>query len=160
MRRGNGKAGASVVRPQRGPAARNEIAKREIGTLWGRRQGRESFLQGSEPWLEVAPLIESPAIERLTDLLGARADDGARRFVKLETGGLRLEVAELEDALHVRREIRNQRLMPDPQYLPRQDGIPMTHEVHIHAVVPGQVLEAVDEPRSVIGGEELFEVAE
>src|SRR6185312_11881302 len=118
------------------------------------------FSQRSEPGLEVAPLIESRAIERPVNLLGARAHDGARGFVKLEARGLRLEVAELENALHVRREIRDQLLVLDPQYLSRQDCIPMPHEAHIHVVIPGKVLEAVDEPRSIAGGEELFEVAE
>jgi hypothetical protein len=58
----------------------------------------ECALQRLEIRLEIPPLFESVAIERLADLFRARGADASLGLVELDASRLELEAAEVEDS--------------------------------------------------------------
>src|ERR1700757_5323186 len=90
-----------------------------------RNQVAESRPQRTQPWLEVAPMVEAFLEDRPAHLLGTRRSHPALGFVKLETRGLEIETAEIEDAPHIALEIVDHILVLNFEDLARQHRIPV-----------------------------------
>src|SRR5256885_8554430 len=114
--------------------------------------------QGSEPGLEVTPLVEPLPVNRLADLLGTCRADTALGLVELEARRLKVEPDEVQNPSNLMLEVVDQLLVLHAQDSARQDRVPVGHDLDVGAVVAPEVLEAVSEllPRR----KQLFEVAE
>src|SRR4029077_19464709 len=97
----------------------------------------------SQPWLIVAPLIQAFAEQGSAYLLGARGAHAAFGLMELDTGGLELQPAVIENASHVALEVIDEIFVLHAQHASGQDGIPMPHEDQVGAVVAGNVRDAV-----------------
>src|ERR1700676_1310790 len=118
----------------------------------------QDLLQGSEPRLEVPPLIDPFLEYRPTHLLRARGSDAPLGLVELHALRFELETAEIQDSAHIGFEILDHVFVLDAQYLSRQDRVPMRHQLDVGSVIPADVFEAVGE--LLTGGKQLLEVAE
>src|SRR6266513_73480 len=101
--RRNGTCGCSVCAT--GHSAAPSALKRRISGNSAAGQLAKGGLQGSEPRLEVAPLVYALFIYGLAYLLGARGAHAALGLVVLEAGWLELEAAELEHPPYVALEV-------------------------------------------------------
>src|SRR2546429_9498677 len=90
--------------------------------------------------------------------LGARRAYAALGPVELDAGGLERQSEEVQQAPDIAFEMLDDALVLHVQDPPRQDRVPVGHDVHIRTVVTPDVLEAVGDLLS--RGEELLEVAE
>src|ERR1700722_10556317 len=70
----------------------------------------------AEPRLEMSPLIQALAKDRLANLFRAGGADAALRFVELHAGRLEVETAEIEEPAHVGLEILHHILVIDTEH--------------------------------------------
>src|SRR6266480_8070798 len=77
-----------------GYSAAPSALKRRISGNSAAGQFAKGGLQGSEPRLEVAPLVDALFIYRLTHLFGARRAHAALGLVKLKAGGVKVQAHE------------------------------------------------------------------
>src|SRR5437773_6794341 len=111
--RRSGARGCSVCAT--GYSAAPSALKRRISGNSAAGQLAEGGLQGSEPRLEVSPLVDALFIYGLAYLLGARRAHAALGLVELEAGRLEIESDEIEDPPHLGFEILDQFLVLDTQ---------------------------------------------
>src|ERR1700730_3031322 len=116
-----------------------------VASLLSLRQPPECCLQSSEPWFIIAPLIQALAIDRLPHLLRTCSVDPAFRLVEIDARRFEIEIAEIQDAAHIRLEILDDVFVLYAQYLARKRLVPVRHQVDIHTVIAGDVLDAVGE---------------
>src|ERR1700678_2332970 len=79
-------------------------------------------------------------------------------MMKLYTGRLEVQAAEVEDSTHVALEILDHIFVLDSEHPPRKYRFPVPHEVEVRAVVARDVRDAVRE--LLPGGEQLLQIAE
>ena len=90
-------------------------------------------------------MVEALFENGLAHLLGARGSHAALGLVELETGGLEIEAAEIEHPPHVALEIIDNIFVLNFQYLARQYRVPVAHQLHVQAVIAGDVVDTVSE---------------
>src|SRR5436309_3857424 len=95
----------------------------------------ERLLQWPEPALEMLPLLETLAKDRLTYLLGARRADAARGAVVVQARRLEGQLAELEQAPDAALKIVDDVLVVNAQHPTREHRIPVLHELEVGAIV-------------------------
>ena len=78
--------------------------------------------------------------------------------MELDAGRLEGQFAVVEDAAHVALEVVDHILVLDAQHTARQHGIPVVHELHVGAIVVGDVFQAVRE--LLTRREQLLEIRE
>src|SRR5580658_11015272 len=107
----------------------------------------------------VPPLVESLAVDRLADLLGARGTYAAPGLVEADALRLEVEPAVLEDASHAAFQVLDHILVMHAQDAPgRQHTVPVAHELEVGAVVARDVVDAIGELLAL--REQLLEIAE
>src|SRR6202140_999170 len=132
-------------------------SRRLLATVTGQRVAQRVF-ERTQPLLVVPPLVESLAENRLAHLLRARRAYAALGLVKIDAGGLELEVAEVEDSPHVAVQVIDDVFMLHSEYPARQHLVPVSHQLEIRPVVARDALDAIGE--FLAARVELLQVAE
>jgi len=88
------------------------------------RQIPQSFLQGTEPRLEVSPLVQALLEDRLAHLLGARRTHAALRLIELHAFGFERKSAEVENSAHIAFEALDHVLVLHAQDLSGEHCVP------------------------------------
>src|ERR1700736_128568 len=99
----------------------------------------QDLLQGTEPGLEVPPLIDAFFEDRPAYLLRTRGSDAPLGLVELHALRFELETAEIQNSAHISFEIVDHVFVLDAQHRSRQHRIPVCHQLEIGSVVPADV---------------------
>src|SRR5258708_27157053 len=95
----------------------------------------ERLLQWLEPRLEMPPLLETLAKDRLTYLLGTRGTNAACGAVVLEARRLEGQFAESAQPPDAALEIIDDVLVVDAHHPTPQHGVPVLHDLEVGAIV-------------------------
>src|SRR3984957_969931 len=111
--------------------------------------------QRFQPRLEVPPLVESGAIDRLAHLLRAGRAHRALVLIEAQAAGLEGQAAIVEQAAYFSLGVLDHLLVEDSMNTTGQHLVEMRHELDVVVVVAAQVLEAIS--KILAAGEVLFE---
>ena len=107
--------------------------------------GPSASTSAPQPRLEMSPLLETAAIDGLSDLFGARCANAAFGLVKLETALLERKIAKLEDPANLGFQIVDDCLVLNPQYEAGQDRVPVIHQFDVAPIVVADLDQTVRE---------------
>src|ERR1700722_7462103 len=91
------------------------------------------------------PMVDALAENRLPHLLGARRTHRPLVFVKFETAVLERQTAIIKKTSHLGLGVVDHVFIENSMHPARQYRIDVSHQVHIIAIVPADVLETVGE---------------
>src|SRR5205814_7493292 len=95
----------------------------------------ERVLKRLQPGFKGPPLVDTIAVYRAPDLLGAGGADGAGGAVKLQRGGVEGYAGMVKEAADLRLEILDQALVDGVVYLAGQHPVEMAHEAEVVGVI-------------------------